>query len=299
MNVYIKQQEAGRAIMAFVTKLCICLKICARILRLWLDREDPEHRNFLLLRNKLILRHEIGSLCGPSHQKASVLGYCVYFQNFDELIRLIDEIFGKKIYSFQSSKKSPLIIDCGANIGMSILAFKKSCPEARILAFEPDPNTCAILRKNIAGNALPDVEVVEAAVADARGDIRFYKTVEGKHSLLSSTSPANIPGAKEIRVRAERLADYITGEVDLLKMDVEGSEMKILEDLAAQKKLGWIREILLEYHHHLDPRKDELASFFRLLEADGFGYQVAASRLAPPAPGTFQDILIRAYRNSN
>src|SRR5262245_6977657 len=54
-------------------------------------------------------------------------------------VYMFEEIFAKASYSFHSDTDRPLIFDCGSNIGMSVLFFKKLYPTARITAFEPDP----------------------------------------------------------------------------------------------------------------------------------------------------------------
>ena len=68
-----------------------------------------------------------------------------YFGDF-QLKVLNWEIFRKGAYLFHTDKKQPLILDCGSNIGMSILFFKMLYPGARIIGFEPDPDTFEILR---------------------------------------------------------------------------------------------------------------------------------------------------------
>src|SRR5688572_8635835 len=49
------------------------------------------------------------------------------------------EIFKRGIYRFETPSESPQIIDCGANIGLSVIYFKRLFPAARITAFEADP----------------------------------------------------------------------------------------------------------------------------------------------------------------
>jgi hypothetical protein len=54
----------------------------------------------------------------------------------------------------------------------------------------------------------------------------------------------------------------------------------------------------LEYHHHLESDRDNLASILYLLEANGFGYQIRASGPAWPSEGVF-GMLIYSYRKDN
>src|SRR5215203_998957 len=55
------------------------------------------------------------------------------------------EIFKRGIYRFETQSDSPVIIDCGANIGLSVIYFKRLFPAARIIAFEADPSVFDVL----------------------------------------------------------------------------------------------------------------------------------------------------------
>ena len=93
-----------------------------------------------------------------------------------------------------------------------------------------------------------------------------------------------------------RLSPYLEGPVDFLKLDVEGSERDVLQELADAGKLALVEQMVVEYHHHLEPGTDRLAAFLGLLEEHGFGYQLAAPLRLPIARDTFQDVLVYAYR---
>jgi hypothetical protein len=60
------------------------------------------------------------------------------------------EIWEDQIYIFETSNPSPLIIDCGANIGLSVIYWKYLFPESKVVAFEPDQKKYEILCGNIA-----------------------------------------------------------------------------------------------------------------------------------------------------
>ncbi len=77
------------------------------------------------------------------------------------------------IYNFECSQPDPLIIDGGSNMGMSILAFKRHHPGARIVAFEPDPDILRVLEGNIQRNHLDGVTVVPAGLAAESGVSTF------------------------------------------------------------------------------------------------------------------------------
>ena len=56
----------------------------------------------------------------------------------------LKDIFVRRIYHFESHRSDPLIIDCGSNIGLSILYFVSTYPSSRVIAFEPDPDDLSL-----------------------------------------------------------------------------------------------------------------------------------------------------------
>ena len=79
-------------------------------------------------------------------------GVTFTYQHRHSLFHTYEEIFVREIYRFDAATPSPLIIDCGANIGLSILYFKKIFPAAQVIGFEPDPHNFNLLQKNLLQN---------------------------------------------------------------------------------------------------------------------------------------------------
>jgi FkbM family methyltransferase len=223
-----------------------------------------------------------------------LMDYTVSYFRARELRYLFREIFEAGTYLFHTDRPRPLILDCGSNIGMSILFFKRLYPNSRIVGFEADPMTFERLKWNVEQNQLRDVTLNHCAVIDKDGSIEFYrdKLVTGR--LNMSIEQRRNEGEK-IVVPARRLSSFVTEEVELLKLDVEGAETNVLKDLADTGKLGMIRQIHMEYHHHINSKEDKLAAMLLMLEAEGFGYQVAANG-SLSSPGSFQDISLYCYR---
>jgi hypothetical protein len=69
----------------------------------------------------------------------SFLNYSVRINDGPNFYILYKDIFIHRIYHFEAQRPDPLILDCGSNIGMSILYFKHIYPRARVIGFEPDP----------------------------------------------------------------------------------------------------------------------------------------------------------------
>jgi FkbM family methyltransferase len=225
-----------------------------------------------------------------------MFGYSVKFLDENDFRFLINEVFGNLSYIFScKNDNAPRIIDCGSNIGLSVLFFKKLYPKAKITAFEPDPEAFDILSKNVKQNSLQDVVVHQCALTDYDGVIEFHKPPIRKGSLLMSIDAGRVSGTT-ISVPAKRLAPFICDRVDLLKIDIEGAEEGVLRDLYKSNVFINIDQLYLEYHHHIHHQKDTLSGVLKILENSGFGYQISASQDYWPTKDGFQDISLYAYK---
>ena len=199
------------------------------------------------------------------------LDYSVRINDGPNFYILYKDIFVHRIYHFESRRPDPLILDCGSNIGMSILYFKHVYRQARIIAFEPDPMIFPYLQENIARNGLTNIQAVQAAVAARQGTRGFYS--DGKYgSCLVDHLPTDLPqGWQKYEVPCVKLQDYLTETVDFLKMNIEGAELEVLAD--SQNQLRQVREMVIEYHH-LPGLSRTLHKILTLLHEEGFEYLV-------------------------
>jgi FkbM family methyltransferase len=224
-----------------------------------------------------------------------MLGYSIFFLGEDELKFLVYELFLKLSYMFPAESDAPRIIDCGSNVGLSVLFFKSLYPDAKITAFEPDPEAFDVLSKNIEQNSLKDVVAHQCALTDYDGTIEFHKPAAGTGDLTMSVDAERMSGTT-ISVPAKRLAPFLCDRVDLLKIDIEGAEEAVLKDLYKSGVLPNINQMHLEYHHHIHRQKDALASVLEILETGGFGYQISARQSRWPVRAGFQDVSLYAYK---
>lgn len=186
-------------------------------------------------------------------KKTNANGYLIYYQNQDSFDQTIDEIFMEEPYQFIADNKQPFIIDAGSNIGIATLYFKRKYPDANIICFEPDPVAFKLLQKNITSNQLDKVELINAAVSDQEQEVDFFGQIYTKDADARGNSLIKTWGMQRkinniIKVQAVKLSSYIQKEVDFLKIDIEGSEQKVLEDLEKSDKLKYVKKISLEVH---------------------------------------------------
>ena len=180
-------------------------------------------------------------------------------------------IFEKGIYEFSARTKEPRIIDCGVNIGISVLYYKSIYPRARVLGFEAAPEILPLLRQTLSENSLDDVEIVSAALADKAGRMEFFLDRKDGGTLVAGTSVHEGHEWPTISVPTVPLADYLDDPVDLLKMNIEGAEWMVLQ--AAESKIRNVNEIIIEYHH-LPGLPRTLHEILALLHRNGFEYLI-------------------------
>ncbi|MBN1568286.1 MAG: FkbM family methyltransferase [Acidobacteria bacterium] len=247
---------------------------------------DPGRRYRLFLTGiKLDVLHGLPETGGVKILDYSVRGYL-----FSTIRFLYNEIFIDQPYYFPSDTPQPFIIDCGSHIGMSILYFKTLYPDAHVVGFEPAPGTFQLLSENIRQNGLKNVVLYKKAVGNREGKATFYGDDSVTSSLFEGRNPG---GAYEVDI--VKLSDYMDRPVNFLKLDVEGAESLVFEDLVAASKMRMIQYMTIEYHHHTEKNVDQLSGFLKMLEDNNFGYQLQTSP-DPFRNESYQDVMIFAYR---
>ncbi len=153
------------------------------------------------------------------------------------------EIFFRKYYHFQAKTEHPVIIDCGSNIGLSILGFKRQYPKSIIHAFEADSKIADILKNNIRQLNLSDVQVHQNAVWTADESLQFASEgADGGQISQGNESSFKVEGID--------LARFISRfeQIDFLKIDIEGAETSVLPHIANQ--LHKVDKLFVEFHSY-------------------------------------------------
>jgi len=205
------------------------------------------------------------------------VGYKINYDNFNSFFAMFSEIFLHNIYGeMQIKTKNPVIVDCGANIGIATLYFKYKYPEAEIISFEPDPKTFLLLKKNIQDNNLDKVQIYNQALSNSNGKIKFYSygDFEGSPGNTIQKQFVNFTNVKEHEVDCIKLSSLGLKHIDLLKIDVEGAEGRIVRDLAESGLLANVDKISLEYHYGTKSQDNNLSYILEKLEERGFDYVI-------------------------
>src|SRR5579863_320629 len=188
-------------------------------------------------------------------------------------------------YAIGANLRSPaFIIDGGANVGMASLYFLNRYPSARVVAVEPDDANLEICRMNLApyGNR---VTLIHGAIWKSAGRLSLEA---GQQEWVN-----RVRDDQSGSVEAFALTSLIglgDGKVDLLKLDIEGSELEVFGP-EAQEWLPVVRNIAIELHG--EDRKDH---FFAALQ--GYRYDLSLhTTWTDPAAGSSMSCYLAICQN--
>jgi len=214
----------------------------------------------------------------PRFTRGSVrmMGYDLEYSDLLTFCPQWEDIFVERSLAFEAAVPNPRVLDCGANIGLSALFYKREYPRARITAYEADPEIALQLARNLRANGGDDVEVVAAAVWIENGVVSFASQDADAGTLDRFSQHADRP---PIQVASCRLADVVAREpIDLLKLDIEGAELDVLRDIGAH--LRNVRALQVEVHE-FRPDCRRLPELLTLLATAGFRYSIARATHLP------------------
>ncbi|CUS04941.2 protein of unknown function [Candidatus Promineifilum breve] len=250
--------------------------------RLLLDREPDQHGweywSGLVTRQHLTRAYLVDSFVNghefQAKQAERNTPLLVELPEFKMYVRLNDQFIGAAIARDKQYEphvtralrdtlgRGATFIDVGANIGyFALLAAKIVGPAGRVVAFEPNPANCDLLRRSIEANQFGTITLHQNAVAEARQTIHFATAgIDSNGRMVNPAEAAAevvaLPTVEAVTLD-ETLADL--GRIDVIKLDVEGAEARAwrgMQAVIARHKPTLIFEfspILLRHTSEVEP----------------------------------------------
>jgi FkbM family methyltransferase len=250
--------------------------------RLLLDREPDEHGwqywSGLVTNERISRAYLVDSFVNghefrgkQAERQTPVL---VELPEFKMYVRLNDQFIGAAIARDKQYEphvtralrdtlgRGATFIDVGANIGyFALLAAKIVGPSGRVLAFEPNPANCELLRRSIATNEFGNVTLHQQAVAESRQTLHFATAgIDSNGRVVNPAEAAAevvaLPTVEAVALD-EALADR--ARIDVIKLDVEGAEARAwrgMQTILARHKPTLLFEfspVLLRHTSEVEP----------------------------------------------
>ena len=155
-------------------------------------------------------------------------------------IKLLTEIFFLEVYRIDDKLNPKLIVDAGANKGLVSVYYNLFWPDCEINCFEPNPELIPILKKNLQINNVK-FKVYNYAISNKDG--YEYFNIHSNHQFSSLSEKITEHKVKTINIESF----FDNKRIDILKLDVEGAEERIINSI---KKFN-IDCIIGEIHHDM------------------------------------------------
>jgi FkbM family methyltransferase len=181
-------------------------------------------------------------------------------------------IYEERVIRELAKRLSPSMtfVDVGANVGLYTVIAGHLLSRGRVIAIEPQPDLCSILRENVALNQLSNVKVHECALGQEshRADLfQVSRTNDGQATLKPGGGQTF--GSIAVSVRAPK--EIIDGPIQGMKIDVEGGELDVLRGFADVFQRGVPSFIFLEcIEAHLQRFGDSTEDLLEFLRDFGF-----------------------------
>jgi len=171
-----------------------------------------------------------------------------------------------------------VVIDIGAHVGYYTLrAAKRVGMTGKVYAFEPDRENHGLLLKNIELNGYNNIVAAQMAVSDRIGNSTLYLTAldSGRHSMYHHGLPERGSAAVETTTVDSFLVSEGWPSVDLVKIDVEGAEVTVLDGMAQLLKRSPELKLIIEFNPVLLQNAGVVPiQFLEDLASPGWGVQI-------------------------
>ena len=199
-------------------------------------------------------------VCRPKNSLLNIsipgFAYPVFVRNIPSDTQIFTQIFLRDELKVDLKMEPKIIIDGGANIGLATLYFKNRYPAAKIFSIEPDQSNFAMLVKNT--GQYKNISCYNNGIWNRNTRLKIINEGAGNESFVVAEISADYNGDNTIDAitLGAIVKDNLINCIDLLKLDIEGSERKVFED----NYTDWLsitENMLVEIHNWIDKEAED------------------------------------------
>ena len=264
----------------------------------------PLRRLFGSLVSEILLR-----VSSPAHSPLDIRGHRMMLSapgRYPPVAMTIGNYEKQTTTLFERILKSGMVvIDVGAHVGyFSLLAARHVGPKGKVFAFEPDPINYDLLLQNTKLNSYTNISVINAAVADSKGRRTLIQS--SLDSGRQSTYHHGLPESGSIDVDTWSLDDFLATKnwpvIDLVKVDVEGAELDVLNGMNGLLERTPSIKMIIEFNPPLlqSAGVDPMGFIERLASLQfGVAWVDELQGVIPPEEWNVHDLVSRLMRDSS
>lgn len=208
-----------------------------------------------LLKNHFKLRDNFALFMGIINKKEIIklpkLKRSIYLRKNSKDLETFEEIFLTNLYNTKLPFEPKTIVDAGANVGLASLFFKLKYPSAEIVAIEIENGNVEAIKKNTIG--FSNFELLHNALFNKK---TFFK-IEDPYNATNSFQIKEVNANENHDIESVTLDEIMSNKnwetIDLLKIDIEGSEKQLFES-DYQNWLPKTKVIMVETHDRMIPK---------------------------------------------
>ncbi len=195
-------------------------------------------------------------------RQSSIKGIKFFYRENTSDLKTFEEVIGKDVYQKKGMKilSGEEWVDCGGNVGaFTLLACALG---AKVTVYEPDPNNCAMIKKNLELNGFTANVICAGLVHNQVKKVNLYV---GNNGNVWRNSMFKNWNGKGLKVDCVNFDEEVKDGV-CVKMDIEGAEMPILEN--TQRKF---KKLVYEWSFDIDP---SLSRFWSIIDKQKQDYKI-------------------------
>ena len=158
------------------------------------------------------------------------------------------QVFFDEEYKMENLEEPHVIIDCGANVGLSAVYFKNKYPNSTIIAVEPEHSNFELLVKNTSN--YKSIHCIEGGIWNKSTNLEIRDIGFGKWGFIIEETDTTTENSIAAYTIDELLTKFKIDKIDILKIDIEGSEKELFSSNFEQ----WLPKtsmIVVELHDRL------------------------------------------------
>lgn len=186
----------------------------------------------------------------------------IFLRNNSSDINVFSQVMYEGEYEIKYRVNASVIVDCGANIGLSSIFFKNKFPDATIVSVEPESTNFQILQKNT--ERYSNIHCLNCGIWNRSTLLKVKNNDRGNWGFTVEEAEAGDTNTIQAISIAEIMERYQLDHIDILKIDIEGSEQKLFES-NVEKWLPFVKVIVIEFHDATV--KNCAKTFYKALES--------------------------------